>query len=73
MEKSDEVFLDMLNGTERKCNLKSETEFPNQMSEMESPDGPQDRSKAAEFDNECYGDADEEYRAISEFLEFWGH
>ena len=42
------------------------------MIEMESPDGPQDRSKAADFDNGCDGDADEDYRAISEFLRSLG-
>ena len=64
---SDEVRLDISKGTECNDSSENETEFLNQMSEMESPDGPQDRSKPAEFENECDGDADDDYRAILEF------
>lgn len=46
------------------------TESPGsgQMIEMESPDGPQDRNKVLELEDECEGDVDENYRAISEIL-----
>ena len=46
------------------------TESPgsSKMIETESPDGPQDRNKVPELEDECEGDVDEIYKAISEIL-----